>query len=96
MYAVIFRATLAQADDEYLRMAESLRDLAFSKYGCLDFVSLTEGKDEIAISYWESEQQILDWKNDPQHRRAQQAGREKIYESYSVEICEVNRAYKKP
>ena len=96
MYAVIFRATVAQLDDEYFRMAENMKNLAFSKYGCLDFVTVTEGDEEIAISYWESEQQIRDWKNDPQHRIAQQAGRDKWYQSYNVEICEVGRSYKNP
>jgi heme-degrading monooxygenase HmoA len=96
MYAVIFRATVAQLDNEYFRMGEKMKNLAFSKYGCLDFVSVTEGNEEIAISYWENEQQIRDWKNDPEHRIAQQAGRDKWYQSYSVEICEVGRSYKNP
>ncbi len=93
MYAVIFKATVAQLDDEYFRMAENMKELAFGKYGCLDFVSVTEGSEEIAISYWENEQQIRDWKNDPEHKLAQQAGRNKWYKSYSVQICEVNRSY---
>jgi heme-degrading monooxygenase HmoA len=96
MYAVIFRATVAQLDNEYFRMAEKMKNLAFNKYGCLDFVSVTEGNEEIAISYWENEQQIRDWKNDLEHRIAQQAGRDKWYQSYSVEICEVGRSYKTP
>jgi len=92
MYAVIFKATVAQLDDEYFRVAENLKNLAFSNYGCLDFVSVTERDQEIAISYWETTRQIRDWKNDPEHKRAQQAGRDKWYKSYSVEICEVNRS----
>ena len=96
MYAVIFRATVAQLDDEYLRIAQKMKELAFSKYGCLDFISVTEGYEEIAISYWENKQQIRDWKNDPEHQLAQQAGRNKWYKSYSVEVCEVNRSYQNP
>jgi len=96
MYAVIFKATVAQLDEEYFRMAQKLRKLAFSKYGCLDFVAVTEGDEEIAVSYWETMQQIRDWKNDPEHRLAQQAGRNQWYKSYSVEICEVNRVYRCP
>ena len=91
MYAVIFRATAADLDDEYFQVAQKLKALAFEKYGCLDFVSVTEGNEEVAISYWQTEQQILDWKNDPEHRLAQSRGRNKWYESYSVEICEVIR-----
>jgi len=89
MYAVIFRATVAELDDEYFSTAESLRELAFNKYGCRDFVSMTEGDEEIAVSYWQTRQQIRDWKNDPQHRLAQAKGRDKWYRSCSVEICEI-------
>lgn len=89
MYAVIFRASVAELDHEYSHMAQRLKELAFEKYGCLDFVSVTEGNEEIAISYWETEQHILEWKNDPEHRKAQRMGRDKWYQSFSIEICEV-------
>ena len=89
MYAVIFKAKIAEFDDEYFRMAERLKELAFSKYGCINFVSATEGDEEIAISYWTSQEQIRDWKNDPEHRLAQAKGRAKWYKSVSVEICEI-------
>ena len=89
MYAVIFKATKAQLDDEYCRLAEHLRELAFNKYGCVDFISATEGDQEIAVSYWKTEQQIRDWKNDPEHRLAQVKGRDKWYSSVSVEICKI-------
>jgi heme-degrading monooxygenase HmoA len=91
MYAVIFKAIVGELDDEYSRMAQRLKDLAFEQYGCRDFVSVTEGNEEIAISYWDTEQQIRDWKNDPEHRLAQTRGRERWYRSFSVEICEVIR-----
>jgi heme-degrading monooxygenase HmoA len=91
MYAVIFKATFAEFDEEYVRMAARLKDLAFKKYGCQDFVSVTEGDEEIAISYWQTKQQIRDWKNDPEHRLAQARGKEKWYKSFCVEICEIVR-----
>ena len=89
MFAVIFRARIAELDDEYISMADSLKKLAFEKYGCLDFTSVTQGHEEIAISYWRSREQIRDWKNDPQHRLAQALGRDKWYRSFSVEVCEI-------
>ncbi len=91
MYAVIFKATVSEFDDEYFRMAAGLKQLAFEKYDCQDFVSVTEGNEEIAISYWKTRQHIRDWKNDPEHRIAQARGREKWYKSFSVQICEVVR-----
>ena len=84
MFAVIFRASVAELDDEYSQMAQRLKELAFEKYGCLDFVSVTEGDEEVAISYWETEQHILAWKNDPEHRKAQRMGRDKWYRTPSA------------
>ena len=89
MYAVIFKATVAEFDDEYVQMAQRLKTLAFEKYHCVDFISVTEGDQEIAISYWESRQHIHDWKRDPEHRLAQSMGRDKWYSSFSVEIGEL-------
>lgn len=93
MFAVIFKASVKILDDEYLTAAKKLRELAFSKYGCIDFVSTTEGNDEIAISYWETKEQIIAWKNDPTHKEAQQIGSKKWYKSYTVEIVEVLHQY---
>jgi len=94
VFAVIFKATVAEPDAEYQQMAQRLQTLAFEKYGCREFVSVTEGNEEIAISYWDTEQQIRDWKNDPEHRSAQTRGREKWYQSWSIDICEVVRKNK--
>ena len=93
MYAVIFRARLAQPDKEYFQTAQKLRKLAKDQYGCLDFISMMEGDDEVAISYWENEAQISAWKNNKTHKLAQEKGRAKWYKSYRVEICELKRAY---
>ena len=93
MYAVIFKAKLAQSDDAYFKTAKRMRELALEKYGCLEFVSVMEGDVEIAVSYWENETQIMNWKKDPEHIRAQEKGRTRWYESYRVEVCKVERAY---
>ena len=84
---------MAKADEEYFQTARALRELAISEYGCLDFVSMMEGNDEVAISYWETEEQIINWKNDPIHKNAQEKGRQTWYQSYSVEVCEVKKTY---
>lgn len=94
MFAVIFRATTGTQDEEYSKTVARMRELAFDKYGCLDFVAVTEGKQEIAISYWENEASIREWKNDSEHALAQELGREKWYESYIVEVVEIKRSYK--
>lgn len=93
MYAVIFRATIDTLDAEYQQMVERLHELAFKQYGCLDFTATTEGDQEIAISYWPSEEHILAWKNDPLHKRAQALGKNRWYKSFRVQVVKVQRDY---
>lgn len=93
MYAVIFRAEVAQLDDAYSEMAARLRERAISEFGCLEFTACTEGDAEIAISYWPTLEHIKAWKADPLHREAQALGRERWYRAYQVQVVEVVKAY---
>ena len=43
MYAVIFRARVGQPNADYHNMVGRMRDLAFERYGCRDFIAVTEG-----------------------------------------------------
>lgn len=93
MYAVIFKAKINQLDDSYSKTAARMRELAISKYGCAEFTAITEGEQEIAISYWKSLAQIQKWKQDAEHLVAQEQGRSHWYKSYKVEIVQVIREY---
>ena len=93
MYAVIFRAQIEKLDDEYHVMAQRMRELAMDKYGCREFVALTEDDVEIAISYWDDQEQIKAWKENVEHLKAQSQGQSKWYKSYHVQITEVIREY---
>ena len=93
MYAVIFKAKTKELDDNYFKMAKRMRELAIDEYGCVEFTAVTEGFDEIAISYWESMEQIKKWKQNSEHLVAQKFGKNKWYETYSVEIVEILEKY---
>jgi len=93
MYAVIFSAEINELDQSYTVMAARMRDLAKNKYGCREFIALTEGNIELAISYWENKEQIVAWKQDPEHKKAQELGRTKWYKSYKVQVVTVEREY---
>jgi len=95
MYAVIFKATTHKLDKEYFNMAKKMRDLAINEYGCKEFTAVTEGSEEIAISYWDSLEQIKAWKKNSEHIIAQELGKSKWYSNYKVEIVEVISAYEK-
>jgi len=95
MYAVIFKAKTKKLDKEYFSMAKKMRDLAINEYGCIEFTAVTESSDEIAISYWDSLEQIKEWKQNSEHLVAQELGKSKWYEDYTVEIVEVLSMYGK-
>ena len=93
MFVVIFRATPQALDAEYSATAARLRELALTQFGCLEFTAVTEGDQEIALSYWPDEASIRAWKQQADHLMAQRLGRERWYSHYSVEIAEVRRRY---
>jgi len=71
-----------------------MRELALRDFGCTGFHSVTEGSEEVALSYWPSEESIKAWKAHPEHIEAQRSG-QYWYESYSVQIAEISREYHK-
>lgn len=89
-FVVIFRAQIRQLDEQYSRLAQQLRQKAFDEYGCVDFSACAEAGLEIALSYWNSREDIERWYADPLHRQAQALGKSRWYSDYSVEICALN------
>lgn len=93
MYVVIFTAKINELDSKYSDLASKLRDRAIKEYGCTEFISATQGEQEIALSYWPDPESIKRWKAEELHLEAQQLGRSSWYKSYRVEICEISRSY---
>lgn len=83
-------------DNDYEATVTRLRELALGNYGCRDFISVTEGENEITISYWNTLDDIEKWKNDDEHRIARDKGRNIWYADYRVEVVRIERRYNKP
>jgi heme-degrading monooxygenase HmoA len=96
MWVVIFRAKMHLVDDEYARVAQRLRELATGTCGCLDFIAVNEGSDEVALSYWSSQESIRAWRSHSEHVLAQELGRDRWYESYVVQVAHIERDYRWP
>ena len=94
MFVVIFRAKVKNLDSEYAVVAARMRELALNQFDCLEFHAVSEGANEVALSYWPDEASIRAWKNHAEHVLAQQLGRERWYESYSVQVAQVIREYR--
>ena len=92
-YAVIFSSIRTKADDAgYAEMAQRMDQLAREQPG---FLKIEGVRDEtgsgITISYWESIQAIIAWRNHAEHRVAQELGKSVWYESFQLKICRVER-----
>ncbi|WP_180131878.1 MULTISPECIES: antibiotic biosynthesis monooxygenase [unclassified Acinetobacter] len=93
-YVVIFKARIRTLDELYFSTAQQLRDKALTHFNCQHFEALTEDEHEIALSYWNTLEDIRAWQQDAQHLVAQQLGKNQWYTNFSVEICEVLRRYR--
>lgn len=93
MYVVIFKAVLKHPDQAYRDIAVNLRERAINQYGCLGFSAATQDNEEIAVSYWETLEQIASWKADMEHLKAQKLALSKWYQSCQVQVAEVMHQY---
>ncbi len=94
MFVVVFRAEIRKSDSDYAEMSARMRDLAMNHFGCLEFHSVTEGQNEIALSYWPDEKIILAWKENSEHLIAQRLGRDRWYSSFSIQVARITREYR--
>ena len=90
-YAVIFTSVL-KPNDGYGVLAKKMEALVKTQPG---FLGVESAKEEIGItvSYWENLEAIKNWKENVEHKIAQQKGREEFYKNYKVEICKVEKNY---
>lgn len=97
MIAVIFEVWVSdQAQAEYLDLAAELRPLLEGLDGFISierFQSLTTPGKVLSLSFWRDEAAVAAWRNLPQHRRVQAAGRDHIFADYHLRIASVLRDY---
>ncbi len=97
-YAVIFTSKLnLKKSADYGKMADEMIALAEKQSGFLGAESVRSAAAGITVSYWQSEEDILRWKNNPRHKIAQAKGKTAWYDAFSLHICKVehNRFFTK-
>jgi heme-degrading monooxygenase HmoA len=93
-YAVIFSSDLDGSNPGYDEMAERMVELASEQDGYLGIESARCSTGfGITVSYWRDEASIRRWKQNTEHRLAQEYGRTRWYSSYELRIAKVERAY---
>lgn len=91
-YAVIFSSVRTDVADGYGDTAGRMIELAHEQPG---FLGVESARNElgITVSYWESLDAIRAWRQNAEHRIAQQTGRSHWYTAYKTRICKVERDY---
>ncbi|HEY5227438.1 MAG TPA: antibiotic biosynthesis monooxygenase [Opitutaceae bacterium] len=93
-YAVIFTSQRTEGEKGYGRMADRMEELSRGQPGYLGIESARSAEGfGITVSYWASEEAIVAWKANSEHKGAQSLGKSSWYEGYTVRIAKVERAY---
>lgn len=97
MFAVIFEVEpTAEGKEAYLDIASRLRRLLENREGFISierFQSLTEAGKILSLSFWRDEASIAAWRNELEHRAAQERGRGGLFAAYRIRVAEVVRDY---
>ena len=91
-YAVIFTTLRTEVDEGYNETAKRMEELAKLQDG---YLGIESARNEIGItvSYWDSLDAILKWKNNSEHILARKLGKELWYKKYQLRISKVERDY---
>jgi heme-degrading monooxygenase HmoA len=91
-YAVIFTSILTDNQDGYSAVSDQLLDFAKDQQGFLGIESARSGLG-ITVSYWTDLEAIKSWKQQIDHKKAQEKGMSDWYQEYQVRIARVERDY---
>lgn len=93
MIVTVFRSRLRPGiRDDYVSLAERMSALARTMPGYISHKGFSaEDGERVTVVEFESEAAMRAWRMHPEHRAAQQKGRDRFYEEYTVQVCEVLR-----
>jgi len=91
VFKIALRPDLPQSEYEEAgaRMVELVS--ALPGFAGMDYASIEGG--ELLIARFESHDALDRWREHPEHLLTQQLGRERYFQSYRIEVCDLVRAY---
>ncbi len=97
MVVIVFRSTLRDGvNAERLAVAGSrMYEIASTMPGFVsykDFVAEDGGN--LTLVEFESEAELLAWRDHPEHVAVQRQGREEFFVAYRIQVCEPRRGYR--
>lgn len=98
MVITIFRSRLRpEHREEYERWGKKIHELAVKMPGFISIKTFAADDGErVSVVEFESEETMLAWRNQPDHRTAQELGRKLFYSEYRIQVCQPLRDYSFP
>ena len=86
----IFRSRLRPENEaEFQELAGKMMELAQSMPGFISYkLYIARDGERCSIVEFESHEELLAWRNLPEHREAQRIGRERYYQEYTLHVTE--------
>ena len=93
MIVTVFRSRLRSGlREEYLAMVDKMNAIASSMPGYISHKGFfADDGERVTVVEFENMDSLRGWRMHPDHREAQRLARERYYEAYSVQVCEVVR-----
>jgi heme-degrading monooxygenase HmoA len=94
----IFRSRLRPEHAvEYGQWAKKIYDIAITMPGFISFKVFTaEDGERVSLVEFDSPENVLAWRNHPEHRQAQELGQKLFYSEYRIQVCQTMRDYSFP
>ena len=98
MVITIFRPRLRpEHEKEYVQWAGRMHDLAVKMPGFISIKTfVAEDGERVSIVEFESEETMRHWREQSEHRQAQELGRTAFYSEYRIQVCQPIRDYSFP
>ena len=89
-YAVIFTTVKSEDQEGYQEMNARMFELAQQQKGYLGIES-AKGEIGLSVTYWETMEDVVNWRNHAEHKLAQEKGYSNWYQAFATRVCRVER-----
>jgi heme-degrading monooxygenase HmoA len=98
MVITLFRSRLRpEHEKEYVEWATRMHELAVKTPGFISIKTFNaEDGERVSIVEFESEEAMRGWREQSDHRQAQELGRKLFYSEYRIQVCQPIRDYSFP
>jgi heme-degrading monooxygenase HmoA len=97
MVVIVFRARIKpEVDPQALaQVGQRMYELASSMPGYISYKDFAaEDGENVSIIEFESLETLAHWREHPEHKLAQQRGREEFFSEYHIQVCTPVRDYR--